>query len=388
MPRRHPGVTKYKIKDGRIRWQYIIDNGHDHATGKRRQRRKRGFTTQADALAALKQDRAAIEAGGAYLDAEKLTFLQYMDLWLEGLAQTKLKERTLTDYVNETRRYIHSHMQDVRLHKLSPLHLEALYRTLTEGGGKNGKPLAAKTVLRVHRVIRKALGDAERKGLINSNPARLADKPSTAQDDNERPAWTPAQLRAFLDAAAGEQLYPLFRLAALSGMRRGELCGLMWEDVNFSAQTVRVRQTLAMINGKPKVESPKSRRSRRVLDLDDETADTLRAHRESQAELREFIGTSWTETGYVFTNPTGRPHHPDNVSRAFTGFVRTLDVPYLTLHGLRHTHATQLLAAGTNPRIVSERLGHANVAFTLQVYGHVLPGQQRQAAEAAAALLG
>jgi integrase len=256
-----------------------------------------------------------------------------------------------------------------------------------EKGGVNGRPLSAKTVLRVHRVIRKAIGDAERKGILQRNVARLADKPSTSQLDTERPAWTPEELRRFLAAAECHELFPLFRLGALTGMRRGELCGLRWEDLDLAGRTLRVRQTLAMINGTPKVESPKSRRSRRTIDIDATTIAILRSHRRRQLEAAEFVGAGWQESGHVFTTVIGTPHHPDNVSKRFTALVRTLDVSYLTLHGLRHTHATHLLAMGKNPRMVSERLGHADVAFTLQTYGHVLPGHQREAAEAAAGLV-
>ena len=388
MPRRQPGVSKYTTSDGRTFWQYIVDRGDDPKTGRRRQRHKRGFTTQAEAAVALDEARRAIEMGGHLFDVEHLTFLEYLDLWLDGLPSTDVKARTISDYRNETRRYIRPHVGDVKLTKLTPLHLERLYRTLLAEGGMNGRPLSPKTVLRVHRVIRKAIGDAERKGIVQRNVARLADKPSTSQLDTERPAWTPEELRTFLDAAEGHELFPLFRLGALTGMRRGELCGLRWEDVDLAGRTLRVRQTLAMINGTPKVEPPKSRRSRRTIDIDDKTAEILRSHRRQQLEAAEFVGEGWQESGYVFRTVIGTAQHPDNVSKRFTALVRTIDVSYLTLHGLRHTHATHLLAMGKNPRMVSERLGHADVAFTLQVYGHVLPGHQREAAEAAAALLG
>lgn len=387
MPRRQPGVTKYTTSDGRTFWQYVVDLGDDPDTGKRRQRRKRGFATQADASAALDEARRAIEAGGFLFDVEHMTFIEYLEHWLEGLPQTDMKPRTISDYRNETRRYIKPHLGDVMLTKLTPLHLERLYRTLMAEGGRGGRPLSPKTVLRVHRVIRKAIGDAERKGILQRNVARLADKPSTAQLDTERPAWTPDELRTFLGAAEGDELFALYRLAALTGMRRSELCGLRWEDVNLADQTVRVRQTLGVTNGVPGVSSPKSRRSRRVVDIDDRTTDIMRAHWGQQRQDAEFVGKGWTETGYVFTTVIGTPQHPDNVSKRFVALVRTLEVRYLTLHGLRHTHATHLLAMGKNPRMVSERLGHADVAFTLQVYGHVLPGHQREAAEAAAGLV-
>jgi integrase len=387
MPRRQPGITKYTTSDGRTFWQYVVDLGDDPETGRTRQRRKRGFATQTEAAAALDEARRAIEAGGFLFDVEHMSFIEYLDVWLDGLPQTDMKPRTVSDYRNETRRYIKPHLGDVKLTKLTPLHLERLYRTLMAEGGQNGRPLSPKTVLRVHRVIRKAIGDAERKGILQRNVARLADKPSIAQLDTERPAWTPDELRMFLAAAEGDELFALYRLAALTGMRRGELCGLRWEDVDLSEQSVRVRKALAMINGTPSVATPKSRRSRRVIDIDERTKQILQEHRERQLEAAEFVGAGWQETGYVFTTVIGTHQHPDNVSKRFVALVRSVDVKYLTLHGLRHTHATHLLAMGKNPRMVSERLGHADVAFTLQVYGHVLPGHQREAAEAAAGIV-
>ncbi len=159
-------------------------------------------------------------------------------------------------------------------------------------------------------MIRKAIGDAERKGILQRNVTRLADKPSTSQLDTERRAWTPEELRTFLKAAEGDELFALYRLAALTGMRRGELCGLRWEDVDLIAQTVKVRHALAMINGTPEITTPKSRRSRRVIDIDEGTVQILRRHREKQLEAAEFVGEGWTETGYVFTTVIGQRSTP------------------------------------------------------------------------------
>ena len=387
MPRKQPGVFKYMTKTGRVRWGYVLDIHQDYETGNRKQIRRGGCDTQADAAQALAKAKKAIETGSEYFDAQRLTFIGYLDLWLESLPTTGLRQRTLNDYTNETRRYIRPHLADISLQKLTPLHLEKFYSLLMERGGEHDRPLGVPTVLRVHRVINKALSDAERKGLITSNPARLAQKPSAAQTQTEKPALTPKELSTLLESLKDHELYAMWRLAALTGMRRAEVVGMKWEYYNDVAQTVRVIETITTSNGVPENVPPKSKRSRRVIDLDDETADALRAHRQAQNELREFVGDGWEEHGYMFTTPLGTPHHPDNISKTFTKLVRQINITRISLHGLRHTHATQLLAAGVNPRVVSERLGHADVAFTLQTYGHVLPGQQRAAADAAAGLL-
>lgn len=388
MPRRTPGVTKYTISTGQTRWQFVADLGDDPVTGQRRQRRKRGFTTQAEAAEAQADVLKAVETGGAFLDASSVSCGEYFGIWLSTLKHSGIKTRTISDYRNELRRYVVPHIGNVTLQRLTPLHLEDLYRLLMERGGSNGRPLSATTVRRVHMVIRKAIGDAERKGILQRNVARLATKPSVAQLDLEKAAWTPDELSTFLDAAQDHELYPLFRLVALTGIRRGEACGLQWPDIDLVAEVIHVRRTLAVVDGAPRVEPPKSRRSRRVIDIDDETAAILRAHHKQQREQAAELGESWQDTDYVFTTVIGTPQHPDNVGKLFGTLVDSLDVKPLRLHGLRHTHATHLLAAGINARVVSERLGHADVGFTLQVYGHVLPGQQREAADAAARLLG
>ena len=387
MPRKQPGVFKYTTKAGRVRWGYVLDVHQDYATGSRKQVRRGGCDTQADAVKALAKAKKAIETGSDYFGAERLTFIGYLDLWLGTQPATGIRQRTLDDYNNETRRYIRPHMADIALQKLTPQHLEDFYILLIERGGHKGRPLGVPTVLRVHRVINKALKDAERKGLITSNPARLARKPSAAQTQNEKPALTPQELSTLLEALKDHELFAMWRLAALTGMRRAEVVGMKWEYYNDTAQTVRVIETITTSNGVPQNVPPKSNRSRRVIDIDDETADALRAHRQAQGELREFVGSGWQEHGYMFTTPLGTPHHPDNITKMFTKLVKQIDITRISLHGLRHTHATQLLAAGVNPRVVSERLGHADVAFPLQTYGHVLPGQQRAAADAAAGLL-
>lgn len=199
--------------------------------------------------------------------------------------------------------------------------------------------------------------------------------------------WTPEHLRAFLKFSAASPHGPLLRVAAMTGLRRSELCGLRWVDVDFDRARLTVRQAITTVRHQPSLGDVKSTRSRRVVDLDPVTLQVLRSERARQRASRLELGPEWTDSGLVFTMPDGSGWHPDVITRAFTRLVERSDLPRIRLHDLRHTHATHLLAAGTNVRVTSERLGHASVSFTLDVYGHVLPGQQADAAAAVSALV-
>lgn len=256
----------------------------------------------------------------------------------------------------------------------------------------------------LHSILQRAFSEAERKDLIKRNPARLASPPSTsAAKAPEFSAWTPTELRTFLDAATGRlsarrtsngeprravsHHATLFRTAAMTGLRRGELCGLRWDDLDLDAGRLTVRHTLVVVNGQVVEGIPKTARGRRTLDLDEVTVAALRAHRKAQLEERMLVGVGYHDRDFVFAQPDGSPWYPDGVSQVFDRLVAKLDVRRIRFHDLRHTHASHLLAAGVNPKIVSERLGHSSVSFTLDTYAHVMPGQQAEAAAAVAALV-
>jgi integrase len=173
----------------------------------------------------------------------------------------------------------------------------------------------------------------------------------------------------------------------MTGLRRSELVGLQWADIDLDAALLRVRRRIVAVDGELDTGDPKTERSRRTLDLDPATVAALRAHRTRQLEVRMLVGPGWHERDLVFCAPEGNPWKPDTISQAFDRAVKRHQLTRIRFHDLRHTHATHLLAAGVNPKIVSDRLGHASVAFTLDTYGHVLPGQPAAAVAAVAALV-
>ena len=366
-------------------WRYQVDV---HAEGEPRRREWRGgFRTKADAQAALNDRLREIHLGAAVTRSNQ-TVGEWLDHWLVGRELAGLRPTTVDSYRRNLARHVLPVIGDRRLQAVRSKHVNSLYRGMLHGVDGR-KPVGARTTRYTHTVLRTALEDARRNGLIVVNPTDDATPPSTtAARAPEMSAWTPAELRTFLTATSNSDHWPLLWVAAFTGMRRSELCGLRWVDVDLDAQALTIRQTLTTVNHEPVTADLKTRRSRRRLDLDAETVAVLRGRKARQAEDQLLMGAGWqNEMGLVFTLADGRPWHPDVVSRAFARLVTELDVPRIRLHDLRHSHASHLLAAGVNVKVVSDRLGHASVGFTLDTYAHVMPGQQADAAAAVAALV-
>jgi integrase len=199
--------------------------------------------------------------------------------------------------------------------------------------------------------------------------------------------WTAEQVRAFLDGLRGHRLVAAYTLAATTGMRRGEVLGLRWRDVDFEARRLAIRQTIISVNYKVTFGTPKTARGRRLIAVDAGTVAALQAHRRRQDEERAALGKAYEELDLVFPKVDGTPTNPDFFSQCFDRTVARLKLPRIRLHDLRHTHATLALSAGVPPKVISDRLGHATVAFTLDVYTHAIPQMQEDAADQIAELI-
>ena len=200
--------------------------------------------------------------------------------------------------------------------------------------------------------------------------------------------WTADELRTFLAHVADDRLAPLWTLLAMTGVRRGEALGLRWKDVDLDAGRISIRQTLIAVGYDVQVGQPKTKRGRRSVALDPGTVATLRSWRARRQKERMAWGQgALAGDDLVFTRENGEHLHPDRVSKLFDGHVRRIMLPRIRLHDLRHTHASLALAAGVNPKVVSDRLGHATVSMTLDVYSHVIPALQEDAAAIVADLV-
>lgn len=252
-----------------------------------------------------------------------------------------------------------------------------------------GDGLSPRTVRYIHTIIHAALKDGLRWNRVVRNVADAATPPSPASARSHRPkAWTADQLRAFLDYAAGSQYLPAWIFLATSGCRRGECLGLRWDDLDLDAGTAVISRQVTDLDHKLIVkELPKTKQAH-LIRLDSGTVAMLRRLRAEQAETKLRLGPDYHDEGYVFAQPDGRPHHPDRFSREFTRNQQYFNrddpvepLPKITLHGLRHTWATLALTAGIDIKIVSERLNHSSTHITREIYTHVTPPMQSDAAE-------
>jgi integrase len=367
-------------------WTVYYDRPRDAQTGRRRKTSKGGFSTRKDAQRWLNKQLTDMDSG-RFVEPSRTTLAEYLrEQWLPGLDARGLRPNTTTGYRQTIEKHVLANdVASVQLQRLSPEHLNRLYGALVH------QKLSARTVRYVHMILRQSLRDAERWGRIVRNPADLAAPPaaSAAARDAEqaRHTWSAAELRQFLASVRADRDFPLWLLLATTGMRRGEVLGLRWRDVDFERGRLSVSQTLTNVGGELVPSTPKTRKGTRSVALDEGTLDGLRAHRRRQASEQLAYGPNYEISEFVFRNPDGSPVSPNAVSNAFKHRVKAAKLPIIRLHDLRHTHATLALLAGVHPKVVSERLGHSTVGITLDIYSHAIPAMQEEAAERVASLV-
>ena len=366
-------------KRGKNSWSIILDLPRDPATGKRRQQwhTVKGTKKQADAkLAELLHQ---IDSGG-YVKSAKLTVGALLEQWLRNYVETNVRPRTIEGYRDIVRVHLMPKLGQIPFAQLSGSHLQEYYANALKCGRADGKGgLSARSVMHHHRVIRQALGHAVKWQLVQRNVALTVDPPRPGRV--EMKYLDEEGLDRLLETARRTIYFPVLHLAAYTGMRRSELLGLRWGDVDLDMATLSVVQVMHRVRGAGFVfQPPKTPRSRRQVALTPDSAIALRGHREQQETLRTLLGNPLKDTDLVFCHLDGRPWRPDTVTHAFADLVKRAGLPHIRLHDLRHTHATLMMEQGTNPKVVSERLGHASVAITLDTYSHVTPGLQEAAA--------
>jgi integrase len=358
-------------------WTVVYDEQPDEH-GRRRQRSKGGFATRREAQAFL-TDTLAKLGNGTYAAPSKLTVAAFLsDEWLPAVQNT-LRPLSVAKYEQVIRLHLVPRIGSTRLQALSAGHLNALYGDLETAG------LSVSTRRLVHAVIGRALRDAERWGRVPRNVARLADPPSRAT--SRAVSWTAGELRRFLEHVEGDRLFGLWRLAATTGMRRGELAAVIWRALDLDGARLSIEQQLVPTGGGATFGPPKSARGRRTVALDPDTVTVLREHRASQILERDFAGPAYEDRDLVFADELGGPIHPRRLTEWFGEHRKAAGISTGSLHVLRHTAATLALTQGVPVHIVAARRGD-DPKTVLGTYAHLLPQSDEMAAERVAAALG
>jgi integrase len=300
---------------------------------------------------------------------------------LSDYAEVNVAAKMFERYAEIIRVHLVPALGHHRLTKLQPLHIQAYYSLALQSGRKDGKGgLSAQTVIHHHRVLKDALHQAVRWRLLVRNPSDAVEPPR--RKEREMQVLDDKQLGTLLKGAAGKSIYVPILLAVTTGMRRGEILGLRWSDIDLNAGTLAVCQSLEHTRvGGLKFKQPKTRRSRRVVALPHFAVEALRKHRAAQGRTRLQAGSDYKDHDLVCARWDGSPRNPGAVTRAFAKLIADLGLTKVRFHDLRHSHATQLLREGIHPKVVSERLGHSTVGITLDTYSHVTPNMQEEAAK-------
>ena len=369
----------YVRSRGKNTWEVSLELPRDAVTGARRRRTISVKGLRRDAERVL-TDAINKRDTGFDLNPHRLTVADYLDKWLRDDCEHRVARSTYERYRSIFEKHLKPTIGGVRLLALRPTHIQSAYSQWLKAG------LSPTTVLQHHHIIRKALNQAIKWQLLQVNPATAVTLPK--RDRLEMRSLAPSEAGDLLEAAEGSGLETLLLIALETGMRQGEILALQWSAVELRQGDIQVLRSARYYPGDGIVMgATKTHRSRRHVALSSAATEQLKRHRVAQNEHRLAWGKAWTDSDLVFPGPLGEPYPARDVSRRFATIVRKASLEPLRFHDLRHTAASLMLRSGISPKVVSDRLGHATVAFTLDTYAHVLPDQQKDAAEALSTLL-
>lgn len=352
----------FQRADGRWVAQFSLNDG------KKRQLTRQ---TEKEAWSALRKALNEVEQGTIVTGPEQ-TLSEFLNHWLEEIHKPTLRLSSYIKYRKLIDTYIIPELGHLKLQKLSPQLVQAFYRRKEKQG------LASKTVNSIHGVLHKALDTAVRWNMLARNVCDVVSPPRIVK--REIQPLTMEQAQQLLTVARGDRLEMVLLLALVTGIRRGELLGLKWADIDFTQGALQIRRTLDYMAHYGYIESePKTKSGKRRIILPGFVVEALKQHRVQQLEQRLKVGEAWQESDYVFTGLEGGPLNPRYLLILFGQLLESAGLPHMRFHDLRHSAATLLLSMGVNPKIVQEILGHSNISMTMDVYSHVLPSMQREA---------
>jgi integrase len=357
----------YLRRDGR--WEARVQVGWD---GGRRRRKSFYGKTRRGVQEQLTRALRDLQQGLPVATDERQTVENYLRKWLTEVVRPAQRPRTYTTYEGWVRCHLVPELGRIRLVALTPQHVQSMMNRLLASG------LSPRSVLHLRAVLRTALNQAVRWGVLRRNVAALVDPPHVPRFEIH--PFSPDEARAFLVIAAADRLGALYTVALAVGLRQGEALGLQWEDLDLDRGLLTVRHALQRIDGKLQLAEPKTQMSRRTIALPTFAVVALRRHRGQQLREQLWAGSRWRENALVFTSTVGTPLDGSAVTRRLQRLLIEANLPKLRFHDLRHSAATLLLVQGVHVRVVMETLGHSQVSLTLNTYSHVSPTLQREAA--------
>lgn len=371
-------------KRGPGKYRLTVSGGFDASRNRIRHRRTVQAANDTEAEKLLAAFITEIE-GGMYVEPSKLPFKDFVAKWLKEYAEPNLEPKTYHRYKDILNSRIIPGLGCLKLDKIKPLHIVEFENSLRQDGvRKDGKPggLSEKTIMQHHRILSVIFNTAVKWGILKENPVSRVKPPRVKK--KEVPCYNEEQTAAMLAALEKEPLkyQVIVHLTLVTGLRRGELMGLEWSDIDFENGTLNVDRTSQYVPGKGTfVKSTKNEESKRMISLPKSTLDLLKRYKVEQNKQRLKVGDLWQGSDRIFTTWNGKPMFPDTVSNWFPKFLKKHGLPHLNFHGLRHTSATLLINEGVNIKAVSSRLGHARTSTTVDIYAKALRSADRVAAE-------
>lgn len=367
-------IYKRKVNGKVVGWTAMLDLGFEN--GKRKRQAFYGRTMD-EVQTKLDEARERVRRG-TFVAGPKVTTEQWLERWLRDVAKPNVRPSTFRRYGDIVIKHINPTIGGIPLERLSPADVRQLMNEKRTSGQ------SPRTVHHIRAVLRTALHQAERDGLVVRNAAALAE-PSRVEAREMR-AFTPDEARAFQQAIEGDPDEALYLVTLDAGLRQGEVLGLRWEDVSLQAGTITVKKALQRIDGELVLVEPKSMSSRRRIKLSSVAAQALRDHHTRQTEESDRV--TWLPFGLVFTGPHGHPLDGNRLTKRFVALLKAHGLPRIRFHDLRHSSASLLLSQHIPPRVVMERLGHSTITLTMNTYSHVIAELNQEAADAIDRVLG
>ena len=363
--------------DGSHYWQITIELPKDPIIGKRVRKYKSVEGTKKDAERAMHEYIRELEKG-YYVTDSKITISEWIDTWLEVYIIPNVSPTTLSRYQGMIKRYIKPIIGHMQVQQLNTLAVQAWVNGL-KISPSSGKPMAAATVKHAYHVLKGSMDKAVLAGIIPRSPCigimlPKGQKKAAIIYDEE-------QIKQLIAAAKGTEMELVIDMELCLGLRRGELLGLWWQDIDWEKKQIHIIRNRVVVNGKSVVKEPKTENSVRTIDMPDQLVQKLKLHQWACRANQQRLGAAYTNSDYIIVHPDGKPIYPEYLSQMLTKLQKKANLPQCRFHDLRHLCATIMLLQGVNVKVAQERLGHKDITTTMNIYSHVLPSSAREAAE-------